>query len=177
MLYSKDVATLNVLTARAKQYITSDDSGFDLEVYEEVTPEKDVRATYKLLDTRVYAKVVDTPDAMSEYYNARAFSLMARSSLPSRGWILGNGVGLIDTKYCDTLKAALVCVDHPTSSDWRRLLFGQRCVQIVAPDLQPFGFVKIVNDYETWLTLCKLTVADGSGAPHHRGGGIGRTGE
>src|SRR5271154_6938305 len=104
VLYTASPTMRDVLKARAKDYRA--DSGFDLEVYDDVSD--GTRVTLRLLDTHVHAKVFFTGLNIPA-----AFLLMARSSLPTRGWILGNGTGLIDIKYCDTLKAMLGCVDNP----------------------------------------------------------------
>lgn len=80
--------------------------------------------------------------------------------------MLGNGVGLIDRSYRGELKAALVQYDGV--SRWRSLL-GQRVVQIVAPDAQPFDLIQVyTSDVEWQRFVSQFNIKD-------RGGGHGST--
>jgi dUTPase len=164
-------AVYSVLSQRARDYVAgrgSDNSGFDLEVYSGVADQTD--APEALMTTRVRAKVFsyDTPGVVYGH------TLMLRSSVPKRyGWMLGNGVGLIDRSYCDPLMAYLVRTpggsgagSAPTS------LHGSRALQVVAPNVQPFEDVVVTRDEAVWrrfLAQYAPDVAD-------RGGGFGSTG-
>jgi dUTPase len=190
VLWSPDFNVRSILSRRAEGYKASNNSGFDLEVYvngNEMTPIVDgwvgcrakrcnpfidtngvsLCSTQVLLTTQVHAKVVaddDVPDCF-------AFKLQARSSLAGRGWMLGNGVGLIDRGYCDPLKASLVRHGSPDRyCNWQQLCQdGRTVVQIVAPDDQPFDFIEVLDSQYEWDDLvAKLQVKD-------REGGFGST--
>jgi dUTPase len=167
----------DILKRRAQSYTESGrcDSGFDLEVYvngNEMTPVVD---GWVLLTTQVHAKVirfvVDEPmTAPVKRLGAFcAFKLMARSSLPRTGWMLGNSVGLVDMGYCDPLKASLVRHGHNTTA-WTTLCQQERpIVQIVAPDDQPFDAVTVCESDEEWIRYLSY------GVTPDRGGGFGST--
>jgi len=165
LLYSEDPTVLEVLKKRGAEYVVGHNSGFDLEtVTGPDIPSKGHHIV--LLSTEVKALVLDGSGSVC------AFQLFARSSLPRMGWILVNGVGLIDRNYRDPLKALLYDLNpsgYPVEA-WRCLI-GVRVVQIVAPDCQPFVSVTIF-DTDGWANVVKHADAV---APD-RGGGFGSTG-
>lgn len=176
-LATDDADVKKTIQERALTYNTNrTDSGFDLEVYgnaDSYSP----NAGHVLLSTRVKALVVYQNQMNIVDCRVAAFAMMARSSLPGRGWMLGNSVGLIDRSYRNCLLASLVCHDRARlqraetmpEEGWRGLV-GTRVVQVVAPDLQPFQDVIVLeNEAEYSQQAALFGVGD-------RGGGFGSTG-
>lgn len=169
--------TRQVLRDRAAAYVARKDSGFDLEVYDDDVHEFSTQPVV-LLPTRVHAMVVSHHEGFCERpYTieptaCHAFTLNARSSLPGRGWMLGNGIGIIDKTYRDQLKAFLVATPANRGITTWQYLVETRVVQIMAHDVQPFDRVVVCESQEEWQRLVDRFAVS---APN-RGGGFGSTG-
>jgi len=127
-----------------------------------------------LLNTQVHAKVI-SEEVPGQCF---AFDMRARSSLAGkRGWMLANGVGLIDIGYCDHIRASLTKVNSASACPWPELCAGQPgpaippVVQLVAPDAQPFDDFLLFQTEQEWTTFLAILEAK---APD-RGGGFGST--
>lgn len=104
------------------------DSGLDLFTPKDITiPGKSLGF---MIDLEVSCQFIDSQGNDMSYY------LVPRSSISKTPLRMCNSVGIIDSKYRNTLKIAL---DNHAMEDYI-LKKGTRLVQIVAPSLETFTF-------------------------------------
>lgn len=114
------------------------DSGLDLFILEDtVIPEKSVKIID--LEISVEAREISKRNRLgsNSLYSNKSTLLMARSSIYKTPLRLANGVGLIDSCYRGTIKAAFDNI----SEEPYLLKKGTRLVQIVSYNLEPFNVV------------------------------------
>ena len=121
------------------------DSGFDLFVPDTVTIEA---RKIKLIDMKVscsVSKVIKSATVGAVHqYEPTAYYMYARSSVSKRGIMLANSVGIIDSGYRGTLKAAFFnSTDNPVT-----IGKGDRVVQVCMPGLDYNFTVEVVNSLE-----------------------------
>ena len=120
------------------------DSGFDLFVPDTVTIEA---RKIKLIDMKVscsVSKVLIKNTNESKMTEPSPYYLYARSSVSKRGIMLANSVGIIDSGYRGTLKAAFFnTTDNPVT-----IGKGDRVVQVCMPGLDYNFTVELANSLE-----------------------------
>lgn len=117
------------------------DSGIDLycpEIHE--IPQN---TTY-LLDLQIQCEMIESDTGkLVSYY------LYPRSSLSKKHLIMHNSVGIIDSMYRGNLKVPLRCLPFVPTNEYdpnvEHILFGERYVQICAPNLGPIK-IELVNE-------------------------------
>ena len=120
------------------------DSGFDLFVPETVTIEA---RKIKLIDMKVscsVSKVLMKNTQEAKMTEPSPYYMYARSSVSKRGIMLANSVGIIDSGYRGTLKAAFFnTTDNPVT-----IGKGDRVVQVCMPGLDYNFTVEVANSLE-----------------------------
>ena len=143
-----------------------DDSGLDL-----VSPTDDAiqESRFKLYDLKVSCALYQSVK-ISEGCNAditnklipSPYYLYPRSSMSKTRFRLANSVGIIDSGYRGTIKAALDALPNRVSQGyWSRIEKGSRLVQICTPTLQP---------------IKQLIITDTLDVTRRNEGGFGSTG-
>ena len=143
-----------------------DDSGLDL-----VSPTDDAiqESRFKLYDLKVscalYQSVKISEGCNAEITNKlipSPYYLYPRSSMSKTRFRLANSVGIIDSGYRGTIKAALDALPNKNSRGyWFHIEKGSRLVQICTPTLQP---------------IKQLIIADTLDVTRRNEGGFGSTG-
>lgn len=76
------------------------------------------------------------------FYTYHSYLLLPRSSISKTPLRMANSIGLVDSGYLGTIKAAL----HNTSNEDYVIKKGERYVQLVRPDIGP-AKLKIVEEH------------------------------
>ena len=121
------------------------DSGFDLFVPETVTIEA---RKIKLIDMKVSCSVSKVNNSATvggvSHYEPSPYYMYARSSVSKRGIMLANSVGIIDSGYRGTLRAAFFNTnDNPVT-----IGKGDRVVQVCMPGLDYNFTVEVANSLD-----------------------------
>lgn len=116
------------------------DSGLDLFVVaDEIIP----AGQTKLIDLGISCQLVlKNPVSGLQDNKYYSYTMYARSSIAKTPLRLANGVGLIDSNYTGTIKAAL----HNTGTENFAIKKGERYVQLARPDLEEVSF-QLVTEF------------------------------